>query len=161
MGTTKEYERVVIFRLGRSLGRARGPGLYFVLPCLDRCSVVDLRTRTHSVPSQEVYTLDGVTVHVSAVLTYRVVEARLAVTAVEDCHASTKLLATTVVRSEVGRRNLAVLLADRVGLAADIKEQFSETTPAWGVRVSCFHIYISYQVFPNPHMHRGWCKGYF
>merc|ERR1711974_340131 len=104
--TTKEYERVVIFRLGRSLGRARGPGLYFVLPCLDRCSVVDLRTRTHSVPRQEVYTLDGVTVHVSAVLTYRVVEARLAVTAVEDCHASTKLLATTVLRSEVGRRNL-------------------------------------------------------
>jgi len=133
--TTKEYERVVIFRLGRSLGRARGPGLYFVLPCLDRCSVVDLRTRTHSVPRQEVYTLDGVTVHVSAVLTYRVVEARLAVTAVEDCHASTKLLATTVLRSEVGRRNLAVLLADRVGLAADIKEQFSETTPAWGVQV--------------------------
>jgi len=89
--TTKEYERVVIFRLGRSLGRARGPGLYFVLPCLDRCSVVDLRTRTHSVPRQEVYTLDGVTVHVSAVLTYRVVEARLAVTAVENCHASTKV----------------------------------------------------------------------
>jgi len=63
--TTKEYERVVIFRLGRSLGRARGPGLYFHLPCLDRCSVVDMRTRTYTVPKQEVYTLDGVTVHVS------------------------------------------------------------------------------------------------
>ena len=69
-----------------------------MLPCLDRCAVVDLRTRTHLVARQEVYTLDGVTVHVSAVLTYRVVEARLAVTAVEDCHASTQLLATTVLR---------------------------------------------------------------
>ena len=102
-----------------------------MLPCLDRCAVVDLRTRTHLVPRQEVYTLDGVTVHVSAVLTYRVVEARLAVTAVEDCHASTQLLATTVLRwpscayppsrSEVSRRNLNILLADTVGLARDVK----------------------------------------
>jgi len=72
---------------------------------------------------------------VSGVLNYRVVEARLAVTAVEDCHASTQLLASTVLRSEVGRRSLAVLLSDRPGLSGDIKEQFSETTPAWGVLV--------------------------
>ena len=113
----KEYERGVVFRLGRLVG-ARGPGLFFIIPILENMIVVDLRTVTYDVPSQEVVTKDNVTVRVNAVVYYRVVDPTKAVTEVFDYQYATAQLAQTTLRSIIGQAEL-----DEVGRVD--RERFS------------------------------------
>lgn len=104
----QEYERAVIFRLGRLLnGGAKGPGIFFVLPCIESYQKVDLRTITLGVPPQEVLTKDSVTVSVDAVVYYRVSNATVSVANVENAHHSTRLLAQTTLRNILGTKKSA------------------------------------------------------
>uniref|UniRef100_A0A915JVH0 Band 7 domain-containing protein n=1 Tax=Romanomermis culicivorax TaxID=13658 RepID=A0A915JVH0_ROMCU len=110
----QEYERAVIFRLGRLIGGgARGPGIFFVLPCIENYTKVDLRTVSFDVPPQEILTKDSVTVSVDAVVYYRVSNATVSVANVENAHHSTRLLAQTTLRNMLGTKNLAEILSDR------------------------------------------------
>ncbi|VDM27827.1 unnamed protein product, partial [Hydatigera taeniaeformis] len=109
-----EYERAVLFRLGRILpGGAKGPGLFFTVPCLDMIRKVDLRTVTFDVPPQEVLTKDSVTVAVDAVVYYRIYNPVVAITNVEDADRSTRLLAATTLRNVLGTKNLSDILSER------------------------------------------------
>ncbi|TRY60449.1 hypothetical protein DNTS_028894 [Danionella cerebrum] len=109
----KEYERAIIFRLGRILrGGAKGPGLFFILPCTDSFINVDMRTITFDIPPQEVLTKDSVTVSVDGVVYYRVQNATLAVANITNADAATRLLAQTTLRNVLGTKNLAEILSD-------------------------------------------------
>merc|ERR1719431_690822 len=124
-----EYERAVIFRLGRLLpGGAKGPGLFIVLPCIESYKKVDLRTITLGVPPQEVLTKDSVTVSVDAVVYYRVSNAIVSVTNVKDTHHSTKLLAQTSLRNILGTKNLHEILSDRDSIAGAMQTILNEAT---------------------------------
>ena len=113
-----EYERAVIFRLGRvSRGGAKGPGLFFIMPCLDTIQKMDLRTITFDVPPQEVLTKDSVTVAVDAVVYYRIFNPVTAVTMVENADRSTRLLAATTLRNVLGTKNMAEILSEREEIA--------------------------------------------
>lgn len=132
----QEYERAVIFRLGRILpGGARGPGLFFVLPKIDQYSKVDLRTVSFDVPPQEALTRDSVTVTVDAVVYFRIQNATVSVTNVSDAQGSTKLLAQTTLRNMIGTKNLSEILMDREGLSAQMQLFLDDATDPWGVRV--------------------------
>lgn len=135
----KEYERGVIFRLGRLVG-ARGPGLFFVIPLLENMQVVDLRTITYDVPSQEVVTKDNVTVRVNAVVYYRVVEPEKAVTEVFDYRYATAQIAQTTLRSVIGQADLDELLSERDKLNVKLQEIIDEATNPWGIKVSAVEI---------------------
>ncbi|OTF81028.1 stomatin-2-like protein, partial [Euroglyphus maynei] len=114
----QEYERAVIFRLGRLLhGGAKGPGIFFILPCIEHYTKVDLRTLTFDVPPQEVLTKDSVTVSVDAVVYYRVHNATVSVANVENAHHSTRLLAQTTLRNMLGTHNLHEILSDRESIS--------------------------------------------
>merc|ERR1719315_41750 len=103
----QEYERAVIFRLGRvKKGGAVGPGLFFILPCIDQCVIVDLRTVSFDVPPQEILTKDSVTVAVDAVVYYKINNPMSAICNVTNASQSTKLLAATTLRNCLGTRNL-------------------------------------------------------
>jgi len=132
----QEYERAVIFRLGRILpGGARGPGLFFILPKVDQYSKVDLRTVSFDVPPQEALTRDSVTVTVDAVVYFRIQNAIVSVTNVSDAQGSTKLLAQTTLRNMIGTKNLSEILADREGLSSQMQLLLDDATDPWGVRV--------------------------
>uniref|UniRef100_A0A1A9X346 Band 7 domain-containing protein n=1 Tax=Glossina brevipalpis TaxID=37001 RepID=A0A1A9X346_9MUSC len=132
----QEYERAVIFRLGRLLeGGARGPGIFFILPCIDSYARVDLRTRTYDVPPQEVLTKDSVTVSVDAVVYYRVSNATVSVANVENAHHSTRLLAQTTLRNTMGTRHLHEILSERQTISGNMRVQLDEATDAWGIKV--------------------------
>ncbi|XP_045515959.1 uncharacterized protein LOC123708960 isoform X2 [Pieris brassicae] len=132
----QEFERAVIFRLGRlRKGGARGPGLFFVLPCIDTYRKVDLRTVSFDVPPQEVLTRDSVTVAVDAVVYYRIKEPLNAVVRVADYSASTRLLAATTLRNVLGMRDLAQLLSDREAISHMMQANLDEATDPWGVEV--------------------------
>ncbi|XP_063621371.1 stomatin-4-like isoform X5 [Cydia splendana] len=132
----QEFERAVIFRLGRlRKGGARGPGLFFVLPCIDTYRKVDLRTVSFDVPPQEVLTRDSVTVAVDAVVYYRIKEPLNAVVKVADYSASTRLLAATTLRNVLGMRDLAQLLSDREAISHMMQANLDEATDPWGVEV--------------------------
>ena len=132
----QEYEKVVIFRLGRILGGGeRGPGLFFVLPCTDIYEIVDMRVQNFSVPPQEMITKDSVTVYVNAIMYYRVVDAVKAVINVDDYGASAQALAATTLRNVLGTRSLGDILSDRVTIATEIYDQLVEGTGSWGVTV--------------------------
>ncbi|KAG6461549.1 band 7 protein AGAP004871-like isoform X4 [Manduca sexta] len=132
----QEFERAVIFRLGRlRKGGARGPGLFFVLPCIDTYRKVDLRTVSFDVPPQEVLTRDSVTVAVDAVVYYRIKEPLNAVVRVADYSASTRLLAATTLRNVLGMRDLAQLLSDREAISHMMQASLDEATDPWGVEV--------------------------
>uniref|UniRef100_A0A0K0D2U6 PHB domain-containing protein n=1 Tax=Angiostrongylus cantonensis TaxID=6313 RepID=A0A0K0D2U6_ANGCA len=121
----QEYERAVIFRLGRLIGGgAKGPGIFFVLPCIESYTKVDLRTVSFNVPPQEILTKDSVTTSVDAVVYYRVSNATVSVANVENAHHSTRLLAQTTLRNMLGTRSLAEILSDRDAIA--ISMQVSE-----------------------------------
>jgi len=133
----KEYERAVIFRLGR-LKNGRGvvgPGLFFIIPCMDEIRVVDLRTISFDVPSQEVLTKDSVTILVDAVVYYSVFDAMLAVCEVEMAGTATNLLAATTLRNMMGTKTLQDILAHKVEAAKVMKEIMDEVTDEWGIRV--------------------------
>jgi regulator of protease activity HflC (stomatin/prohibitin superfamily) len=135
----KEYERGVIFRLGRLMG-ARGPGIFFVIPILESMIMVDLRTVTYDVPSQEVVTRDNVTVTVNAVVYYRVVEPEKAVTEVFDFRFATSQIAQTTLRSVIGQAELDELLSEREKLNVKLQQIIDEATNPWGIKVSAVEI---------------------
>ncbi|KER31525.1 hypothetical protein T265_02290 [Opisthorchis viverrini] len=131
-----EYERAVIFRLGRIVPKgARGPGLFFVAPCIDSIRKVDLRTVTFDVPPQEVLTKDSVTVAVDAVVYYRIYNPVVAITNVEDADRSTRLLAATTLRNVLGTRNLAEILSERESISTSMQAMLDDATDPWGVKV--------------------------
>uniref|UniRef100_A0A914C955 Band 7 domain-containing protein n=1 Tax=Acrobeloides nanus TaxID=290746 RepID=A0A914C955_9BILA len=132
----QEYERAVIFRLGRLMpGGARGPGLFFIIPCIDSYRKVDLRTVSFDVPPQEILSKDSVTVAVDAVVYFRISNATISVTNVEDASRSTKLLAQTTLRNILGTRTLAEMLSDREAISLQMQATLDEATDPWGVKV--------------------------
>jgi len=134
-----EYERGVIFRLGRLVG-ARGPGIFFVVPVLESMVKVDLRTVTYDVPSQEVVTRDNVTVRVNAVVYYRVVDREKAVTEVLDYRYSTAQIAQTTLRSVIGQAELDEVLSERDKLNVKLQQIIDEATNPWGIKVTAVEI---------------------
>ncbi len=135
----KEYERGVIFRLGRLVG-ARGPGLFFVIPVLENMQIVDLRTVTYDVPAQEVVTRDNVTVRVNAVVYYRVVDPERAITEVFDFRFATSQIAQTTLRSVIGQAELDEVLSERDKLNTELQQIIDEATNPWGIKVSAVEI---------------------
>ena len=135
----REYERGVILRLGRLVG-ARGPGLIFVIPFIEQMIRMDLRTKTHDVPSQDVITRDNVSVKVSAVLYFRVVDPAKAVIDVQDYYLATSQLAQTTLRSVCGQVPLDSLLADRDRLNEQLQEIIDTSTEPWGIKVMLVEI---------------------
>ncbi|KAG5679490.1 hypothetical protein PVAND_009054 [Polypedilum vanderplanki] len=132
----QEYERAVIFRMGRlRSGGARGPGVFFVLPCVDNYCKVDLRTVSFDVPPQEVLTKDSVTVSVDAVVYYRINDPLKAVVQVANYSHSTRLLAATTLRNVLGTRNLSELLIERENISHTMSQILDHSTDPWGVKV--------------------------
>jgi regulator of protease activity HflC (stomatin/prohibitin superfamily) len=134
-----EYERGVIFRLGRLVG-ARGPGLFFIIPLVDRMVKVDLRIVTMDVPAQEVITKDNVTVRVNAVIYFRVVDPEASVVKVLDHIRATSQIAQTTLRNVLGQSELDELLAQREKLNQTLQGIIDEHTDPWGVKVSTVEI---------------------
>ncbi|MFQ5666033.1 MAG: slipin family protein [Candidatus Binatia bacterium] len=130
----KEYERAVIFRLGR-LVASRGPGIIYVIPFVERMQRVELRTVTMDVPAQDVITRDNVSVKVSAVLYFRVIDANRAVVEVVDYLFATSQLAQTTLRSVCGQAELDELLAEREKINTHIQEILDTQTDPWGIKV--------------------------
>ncbi|XP_004538486.1 stomatin-like [Maylandia zebra] len=132
----KEYQRAIIFRLGRLLsGGAKGPGLFFVLPCTDSFINVDMRTVTFNIPPQEVLTRDSVAVCVDALVYYRVQNPTLAVANVSNADAATQLLAQTTLRNVLSNKNLAEILSDCEHIAHFMQVTLDNATDDWGIKV--------------------------
>src|SRR5215471_12232864 len=135
----QEYERGVIFRLGRLMG-ARGPGLFFIIPGVEAMRKVDLRIVTLEVPAQEAITRDNVTVKVNAVVYFRVVNPEDAVVKVLDFIRATSLIAQTTLRSILGQSDLDHLLAERDKINAELQQVIDQQTDAWGVKVTSVEV---------------------
>lgn len=135
----QEYERGVIFRLGRCVG-ARGPGLFLLIPFIERMRKVDLRVVTMDVPSQEVITRDNVTVKVNAVVYFRIINPVDAVIKVVDPVYATSQLAQTTLRSVLGQSELDELLANREAINQRLQQIIDEGTEPWGVKVSLVEV---------------------
>jgi len=132
----QEYERAVLFRLGRVRRNGTvGPGMFFIVPCLDQIMVMDLRTVSFDVPPQEILTRDSVTVAVDAVVYYRIYAPMDATCNVEDYAKSTKLLASTTLRTILGTKSLSEILSDRESISNDILLHIDRATDPWGVKV--------------------------
>ncbi|MGC9530593.1 MAG: slipin family protein [Candidatus Bipolaricaulaceae bacterium] len=130
----REYERGVIFRLGRLVG-ARGPGLFLIIPLVDKMVKVDLRTITMDVPPQEVITRDNVPVNVNAVVYFRVMDPEASVVEVVDHIEATRQISMTTLRSVLGRAELDDILAEREKLNQQLQEIIDEHTDPWGIKV--------------------------
>ncbi len=135
----QEYERGVIFRLGRLQG-AKGPGLFVILPIVDRMVKMDLRVLTLDVPSQEIITRDNVTVKVDAVIYFRVVNPEDAVVKVENYFRATALIAQTTLRSTIGQSELDTLLAHRDEINQRLQIAIDEATEPWGIKVAMVEV---------------------
>jgi len=135
----REYERGVIFRLGRLIDQ-KGPGLILLIPIIDRMARVDLRTITMNVPAQDVITRDNVTARVNAVAYFRVVDANRSVTEVENFLQATSQMAQTTLRSVLGKADLDTLLAERERLNEEIQSIIDQQTEPWGVKVTTVEI---------------------
>ena len=131
----REYERAVVFRLGRFL-RAKGPGLFLLFPVIDRMVRVSLRLVTLDVPSQDIITRDNVTVKVNAVLYFRVLDPQKAVIEVEDYLYATSQLAQTTLRSVLGESELDDLLAEREKINHQLQDILDKQTDPWGIKVT-------------------------
>ena len=131
----KEYERVVIFRLGRLSG-VKGPGLFLIIPVIDTVVKIDLRVVTIDVPKQAVITRDNVTIEVDAVVYYKVVEPAAAVTEVEDYTFATSMLSQTTLRDVLGQIELDDVLSQREKINRDIQEMLDVSTDPWGIKVT-------------------------
>ena len=132
----REYERGVIFRLGRVLGKPKGPGLIFVFPPIDRMVRIPLRIVTMDIPSQDVITRDNVSVKVNAVVYFRVLEPQKAVLEVQDYLFATSQLAQTTLRSVLGEVDLDGLLSEREKLNAQLQDIIDKHTDPWGIKVT-------------------------
>lgn len=131
----REYERGVVFFLGR-FQAVKGPGLIIIIPMIQKMVRVDLRVITLDIPPQDVISKDNVTVHVSAVLYFRVVDAERAIIQVEDFFVATGQLAQTTLRSVLGQHDLDEMLSQRDKLNADIQNILDEQTSSWGIKVT-------------------------
>lgn len=135
----QEYERGVIFRLGRVIG-AKGPGLFFIIPIVDKMVKVDLRVVTLDVPSQEAITRDNVTVRINAVAYFRVLDPVAAVVNVENYLLATSQIAQTTLRNVIGQVELDELLAEREKINQQLQQIIDEATEPWGVKVSIVEV---------------------
>ncbi|KUJ98997.1 MAG: putative membrane protease subunit, stomatin/prohibitin like protein [Thermococcales archaeon 44_46] len=135
----KEYERAVIFRLGRVVG-ARGPGLFFIIPIFEKAVIVDLRTQVLDVPVQETITKDNVPVRVNAVVYFRVVDPVKAVTQVKNFIMATSQISQTTLRSVIGQAHLDELLSEREKLNRELQRIIDEATDPWGIKVTAVEI---------------------
>ncbi len=135
----REYERGVVFRLGRLIG-AKGPGLILLIPVIDRMVRVDLRTVTLNIPPQEVITRDNVPARVNAVCYFHIVDACRAIVDVEDYLLATSQISQTTLRSVLGKAELDTLLAERERLNQDLQQIIDEQTEPWGVKVTTVEI---------------------
>jgi len=131
----REYERGVIFRLGRLTG-AKGPGIFFIIPGVDKMIRIDLRTVTLDIPPQDVITRDNVSIKVNAVIYFRVIDPNRAVVEVNNYHYATSQLAQTTLRSVVGQMELDELLAQREKINIKLQDILDKHTEPWGIKVS-------------------------
>ncbi len=136
----REYERGVVFRLGRLLQPPKGPGLFFLIPIIDKMVRVDLRTVTLNVPPQEVITKDNVPVRVNAVAYFRIVEPTAAIVQVENYLNATSQISQTTLRAVLGQHQLDELLAERDKINAILQQIIDESTSPWGIKVSVVEI---------------------
>jgi regulator of protease activity HflC (stomatin/prohibitin superfamily) len=136
----REYERGIIFRLGRLLPEPKGPGLFILIPVVDRMVKVDLRTITLNIPPQEVITKDNVPVRVNAVAYFRIVEPKNAIVQVENFMVATSQIAQTTLRSVLGQHLLDELLSERDKINSILQEIIDEATAPWGIKVSIVEV---------------------
>jgi regulator of protease activity HflC (stomatin/prohibitin superfamily) len=136
----REYERGIIFRLGRLLPEPKGPGLFILIPIVDRMVKVDLRTITLNIPPQEVITKDNVPVRVNAVAYFRIVEPKNAIVQVENFMVATSQIAQTTLRSVLGQHLLDELLSERDKINSILQEIIDEATAPWGIKVSIVEV---------------------
>jgi regulator of protease activity HflC (stomatin/prohibitin superfamily) len=135
----REYERLVVFRLGRLIGE-KGPGLVLLIPIVDRAVKVGLRTVTMDVPPQDIITRDNVTVKVNAVIYFRVIDSRQAITQVENYLYATSQIAQTTLRSILGQQELDELLSEREKLNLALQQVIDRQTEPWGIKVSTVEV---------------------
>jgi regulator of protease activity HflC (stomatin/prohibitin superfamily) len=135
----REYQRAVIFRLGRLIAQ-KGPGLVLLIPIIDRMVRVDLRTVTLDVPPQELITRDNVTVRVNAVAYFRVVDPNRAITEVENFLLATSQISQLTLRSVLGKAELDALLAERERLNSELQQIIDEQTEPWGIKVTTVEV---------------------
>ena len=137
---TREYERGIVFRLGRLLLEPKGPGLFILIPIVDRMVRVDLRTVTLNIPPQEVITRDNVPARVNAVAYFRIVDPNAAIVQVENFMVATSQIAQTTLRSVLGQHVLDQLLSERDKINALLQEIIDEATAPWGIKVSIVEV---------------------
>ena len=136
----REYERAVVFRLGKLLSSAKGPGLIFIFRPIDTLVKVSLRTAVHDVPPQDIITRDNVSVKVNAVVYYRVIDPRRAIVEVENYTYATSQLAQTTLRSVLGQADLDDLLSERERLNQQLQKILDNQTDPWGIKVSAVEV---------------------
>jgi regulator of protease activity HflC (stomatin/prohibitin superfamily) len=136
----REYERGVIFRLGRLHSPPKGPGLFLLIPVIDKMVRVDLRTVTLNIPPQEVITKDNVPVRVNAVAYFRIIDPEKAIVQVENFMVATSQISQTTLRSVLGQHVLDELLAERDKINAILQEIIDEATSPWGIKVSIVEV---------------------
>lgn len=142
-----EYERGVIFRLGRLLSNPKGPGIVLVFAPIDRMTRVSLRTVTLDVPPQDVITKDNVSVKVNAVIYYKVMDPNRAIVDVEDFHYATSQMSQTSLRSTLGQVSLDELLSEREKINSELQKIIDKATDPWGIKVS--HVEIKHVDLPQ------------
>ena len=138
-GINQEYERAVLFRLGR-LGTTKGPGWYWLIPLIDRVVKVDVRTVTVQLETQETITRDGVAVRVNAVLWYKVIDPARVVTAVEQYRAAVVQAAETGMRDAIGQSDLDQMLKDRIGINRQLMALLSAAAGRWGIEIDAVEL---------------------
>jgi regulator of protease activity HflC (stomatin/prohibitin superfamily) len=136
----REYERGIVFRLGRLLPEPKGPGLFLLIPIVDRMVKVDLRTITLNIPPQEVITKDNVPVRVNAVAYFRIVEPADAIVQIENFMVATSQIAQTTLRAVLGQHVLDELLSEREKINAILQEIIDSATGPWGIKVSVVEV---------------------
>jgi regulator of protease activity HflC (stomatin/prohibitin superfamily) len=136
----REYERGVVFRLGRLLDPPKGPGLFLLIPIIDRMVKVDLRTITLNIPPQEVITKDNVPARVNAVAYFRIVDPKAAIVNIENFMVATSQIAQTTLRSVLGQHLLDELLSERDKINSILQEIIDEATAPWGIKVSIVEV---------------------
>jgi regulator of protease activity HflC (stomatin/prohibitin superfamily) len=136
----REYERMILFRLGRLLPEPKGPGLFLRIPIVDQVIKVDLRTITLNIPPQEVITKDNVPVRVNAVAYFRIVDPKAAIVNVENFMVATSQIAQTTLRSVLGQHLLDELLSERDKINAILQGIIDESTAPWGIKVSIVEV---------------------
>jgi regulator of protease activity HflC (stomatin/prohibitin superfamily) len=136
----REYERGIVFRLGRLLPQPKGPGLFILIPIVDRMVKVDLRTITLNIPPQEVITKDNVPVRVNAVAYFLIVDPKAAIVQIENYMVATSQISQTTLRSVLGQHQLDELLSEREKINSILQEIIDEQTAPWGIKVSIVEV---------------------